>query len=463
MIRQLKLDNDFKNITDDTFIYSNISKKIYDYSYNLISNIIFIDNNKKYCSCCLSEITNSTCENKYCHNHNRIIKNKKDINIKDIRNYKNTIYLLEFEIIHENKIYLNKYKIDYYYDNELIIKPKLLFDINKIKKYEIYKQGLYDVYKDEFIYYENTVILDFEDNITAYLYIDNLEDLKNTKLYKYTNIWKIKDQIKKDTSIYEITYSPICKKEFEYLVKMKLYNLALDSNIEFKGNFIDTFGVEKKYLPFMVKNNITELQLEALKLYKTENIKELDLIGYNLNIFKNIKKIKCSINYIHNVLNDKIDFYLRYLNICNELKLDLSSKQILCPKNLKEAYKKRCMEYEFKNDIYSEKTMNSIYEMLKINSYEDDNYIIRPAKDYDDLLEESCQMSNCVSDYYEKIVYENSNIYFLRKKENINESFITIEVQKNKIVQAYEKYNEDVRKELLPLLNKWESNLIEIV
>ena len=468
MLKQLKLDYDLGVIIEEDYKYINISKKIYDYSLNLISNFMFMDNNKKYCSYCLNELNSDICTNKYCHNYNRII-NKNHIvetDIKDIRNYEDTRYLLEFEIINDSKIYLNRYEINIYYDNELIIKPRLLFDIKKINKYQIYKQGLYDIFSDRFILYQDMSKYDnMEDNMQTCLYINNIEDLKNTDLYKYTNIWDMKSILSVFASIYEITYRPIYIKEFEYLTKMKLYNLALDSDIKFKNNFKDTFGVDKKYLPFMVKCNITNDMLEAFKLYKIQDRNILELISYNLDIFKCMKDIKSVINYIkNNIKNDnyKIEFYLEYLYICKDLKLDLFNKQIICPKNLKKSYEDVHIQYELSKNKKILKQMNSIYEILKINSYEDDNYIIRPAEDYEDLIDESYQMNNCVRSYYEKIIYSNSNIYFLRKKDNPNKSFVTIEVEHNKIVQAYEKYNKPIRKEIIDLLRKWESNLIKI-
>ena len=73
-----------------------------------------------------------------------------------------------------------------------------------------------------------------------YLYTDNLNDLKNTTLYKYSSIWTLKDYLKDHYfCLSSITFYPVYYKEFEYLLKLKLYDLAISSSpdIKYKGSF----------------------------------------------------------------------------------------------------------------------------------------------------------------------------------------------------------------------------------
>ena len=54
-------------------------------------------------------------------------------------------------------------------------------------------------------------------------------------------------------------------------------------------------------------------------------------------------------------------------------------------------------------------------------------------------------------------------IYFMRKKADINKSFVTIEVRDTEIVQARIKYNCLPDKEINAILSKWEKGLIPVI
>lgn len=97
--------------------------------------------------------------------------------------------------------------------------------------------------------------------------------------------------------------------------------------------------------------------------------------------------------------------------------------------------------------------------MCEQNIYEDDNFIIIPAKDIQSFIEESRQMNNCVRTYTNRVANGECQIYFMRKKEDINKSFITIEVKDTNVVQARMKNNKDVSKKYQPIIDKFEKNL----
>ena len=50
----------------------------------------------------------------------------------------------------------------------------------------------------------------------------------------------------------------------------------------------------------------------------------------------------------------------------------------------------------------------------------------------------------------------------MRKKSELEKSLVTIEVYKNRIIQARIKYNELPSQELMDILKKWEQTLIPI-
>ena len=50
----------------------------------------------------------------------------------------------------------------------------------------------------------------------------------------------------------------------------------------------------------------------------------------------------------------------------------------------------------------------------------------------------------------------------MRKKDEMDKSLVTIEVENNKVIQALTRYNEEPSSSLLKVVKKWEENLIPI-
>ena len=80
----------------------------------------------------------------------------------------------------------------------------------------------------------------------------------------------------------------------------------------------------------------------------------------------------------------------------------------------------------------------------------------------DSLIDESSQMSNCVRNYCLDVSNNKCQIYFMRYKDAINKSLVTIEVQHGKIVQARTRFNELPTTEMDAVLKKWEKQIIPI-
>ena len=104
----------------------------------------------------------------------------------------------------------------------------------------------------------------------------NLKTLFKGTQYQYCMIWELVKHVGYvdfERLLNDAKYYP----SIEFLTKLKLYNLALVSNmINGTGNFEHRFGVSKELYPFMKKHNLTYEQLEILRLYKKPNIKILN-------------------------------------------------------------------------------------------------------------------------------------------------------------------------------------------
>lgn len=89
---------------------------------------------------------------------------------------------------------------------------------------------------------------------------------------------------------------------------------------------------------------------------------------------------------------------------------------------------------EFSEELFH-KRINTKYEV----SYGE--YIFIYPKSTQDIKDEAVQQSNCVASYIDRVIDGKCDILFLRKKDNPEESLVTIEVVNGKIVQARRQFN----------------------
>ena len=115
------------------------------------------------------------------------------------------------------------------------------------------------------------------------------------------------------------------------------------------------------------------------------------------------------------------------------------------------------------DDFNSDNCIKNLSNILFLNKYEDDKYIIFAADSINSIVDESSQQSNCVRTYCGMVSNNSCQVYFMRYKNDITKSFITIEVRNNKVVQAKTRFNEEPPIEAMNIIRKWEQTLIPII
>ena len=74
-------------------------------------------------------------------------------------------------------------------------------------------------------------------------------------------------------------------------------------------------------------------------------------------------------------------------------------------------------------------------------------YVVRYPQTINDFCRESIYMSNCLLSYSEALVKNDTTLLFMRKADDVNKPFITIEIYGNELMQAYHRFNNDCTKE----------------
>ena len=489
--RQLMFDEFTNDVVEEPIRYwktmSDVPEYIKEFILNTTSSRVIYDSTTKqyHCSKCLKVLG----EHYYCNNCSKqcrrpVNDNSKYIihsNIKDIKEYKEYTRYFVFDIV-DGQVLIYIFRVDTCYYNHLMLIPYQTNRIDIEEVYHITKDGLTNILNNDKALFED-YSKEMDENydydllnvfelqmVNHYLYTDNLRMLQGTSLYKYTYLWELKDFFENNNFILSsLTYYPICCRQFEYLVKMKLYRLAATgaSVIEFNKNFSGTFGVDKKYYSFMKGIDIDISQLNALRICPTTNIDLMNFISTDTYLFEELSKYVKADKIKLYLDNQKLNYhsiyeYYDYIRCCEHMSLNMKDKQILFPKEFIKQHDKLTSEMIIATDPKTNQRIQSISNILALNRYEDDQYIIFPADSVDSLIDESSQMSNCVRNYCLDVSNNKCQIYFMRYKDTVDKSLVTIEVRNGKIVQARTRFNELPTDDMKEVLKKWEKHIIPI-
>ena len=311
----------------------------------------------------------------------------------------------------------------------------------------------------------------------------NRKNLFKNTIYEYAPIKEFKKEFKlyEDFEILQIAGY----QSFELLWKLGLHKLSICAKyFTKKGCFQKRFGVPKSFLKFMVENNIDYEQYRRLKLLQEtdinlinkylyydynylalmnkqgylRNIEILDRFYWNKEQIREICKyvpLRKFLNYEKGVKN--IELYIDYLSCLKTLNYKMKSKKELFPKQLNGMHNRLMKKIEIMDDL---KTKYGVYlRFLKLAKYiyDDGKYIIFPATSVEAMRDEGEQQNNCVARLYLKPYIENeTEIFFIRKLNNVNKSLITLEYKNNRVKQK-ELANRSFKftKEQLNFINKW--------
>ena len=79
-----------------------------------------------------------------------------------------------------------------------------------------------------------------------------------------------------------------------------------------------------------------------------------------------------------------------------------------------------------------------------------------------DIKDEAVQQSNCVASYINKVIGGSCDIILMRKKNDVENSLVTVEVRNGKVVQARQRFNESVNESQQKALDKYDEFLSKL-
>lgn len=302
------------------------------------------------------------------------------------------------------------------------------------------------------------------------IYLDDIKDKLKGTIYEYAQLTEAIKYLGNNRVDFLKLLEKAKYPSFELLMKAELYKLAIECPEKFntKGNFEKRFGISKDYYKFMKKHNINYNELKILKITKRANIAIIrDILKMSNFDTEDLENVSTYIDlikmreYSKKQKNFSIYNYLDYIRNLQRLDVPLT-KKMLFPADFQKAHDESLEKVKvIKSSVIKEKIRRR-YKELEKNKYNDNVYMIRPARSLKDMKDEAEQQENCVYKNYSDIyAFGETDIYFMRKVNNPEKSLVTVEVNKGRIRQKYQRKNDIVTREQNNFLNKWEKEILK--
>lgn len=324
---------------------------------------------------------------------------------------------------------------------------------------------------------------------------ETYENIKGT-IFQYSALYEYQKKVGRLNPV-EYLERYLQTPQIEMLVKMNLikvvnelvkccYGIVADEN----ANRVDTLlGIRKERVKLLTKSQgdkglISVMQMEKRmgQTWTEEQVKNLAEIGVNraeleaalqyMSIQKLLNRIAkyagCEYGTECNTAESKLKhtalIYFDYLGMRQRLGYELKNSIYQYPRDLMGEHDKMVMEI---NKIEQNKRLKEVSEkfpmirkhyrqLRKKYFYEDETFLIRPARSAEEIVMEGRFLHHCVggNNYLEKHNREENIILLLRQKETPEVPYITVEIIHNSL-QIRQWYGKNDRKPEEDKMEQW--------
>lgn len=201
------------------------------------------------------------------------------------------------------------------------------------------------------------------------------------------------------------------------------------------------------------------VSIPGLKI-ASENYRGIDAFIERVGA-ENLQK---SLAYLANCNGTAIE-YLDYIEQCNWLHEDLDDKKVRYPKDLQAAHQEKTTAlHVLRKQVNAQKEKEKKEKFIKVIAdtfpagyeWHNEGLVIRPALTPEELQIEGNSMHHCVGGYDSKVAKGISLIIFIRKEEDPDKSFVTMECTPEfELIQIRAKANMDPDEETKNIANRW--------
>lgn len=236
---------------------------------------------------------------------------------------------------------------------------------------------------------------------------------------------------------------------------------------------VDSIAIYKYLLKTRKKIRKSDLEIFSEQFYDARGVKHMENLA-GVVIIDPIRTARYLYKQQEKTGEPKWQLKQLYQDLLRQsacLRYDLNDDYYRYPPELKKAHDRVSAEYREekkkaermarreKDAKYQEK----ILPELAAFSYQDDKYLIRPLESYADFSREGRHNKNCVLSYYDRAVEGRALIFVIRRVEDPETSFITVELAKDKkrLVQCYGTGNSLPDKEAREWANDWLEKIVK--
>lgn len=260
------------------------------------------------------------------------------------------------------------------------------------------------------------------------------------------------------------------------LVREKLNGQKTYSAINWRAkNPLKVLKLSKQQL-YEIKNSnitLTPLMLRIMQISSKEGspipLHEIDIliniIGDQFYVLQMILKyttIKKAGAYLRKQLakNNKIFYrgyevlntWRDYVSDCKKLEMDLLEESVLFPSDLHRAHQNTIKQVKVQADEELSELISNRLKTLESFRFESEGYMLRPAANSKELIEEGKALHHCVGTYADRYAKGKTDIFVIRRIDQPEQPFYTLEIQKGYIMQCRGSRNLQPTKELEPFI-----------
>ena len=347
-------------------------------------------------------------------------------------------------------------------------------DVDVTPYYYAYSGGGLTQWKPGYRPYFNHWTENFEADTCGYVYHRNLEAALKGTAWEYSQLKPFYLKLHEPMEVIPYLQSYLRYSMIEYLVKLGLirivtyvvYSRINEQWIHPDGkNPREVLGVSPQDIPLLQAVNANIQQLALLRELRERNIRaNVPLLIWCENIaeyqrkdllfalqFTTPMKLIRYIDAQYEKMKDEIvpigvrryenkfrvlSEYNDYLRVAVKLEYDLKSSFVLFPRNLNKAHDLAASLYWQNESEINDRVIGAAYaELLKRYGFAKNGLTVLPPKTAREIVSEGHALHHCVGTYVSKVVNGESIILFLRKMEDPDTSFYTMELRDGKLAQ----------------------------
>ena len=230
------------------------------------------------------------------------------------------------------------------------------------------------------------------------------------------------------------------------------------------GNTLKATAALKKYGYKMTDKNILFFLAFQYSWNQRKCYKAFDFLRQYLSPQKAVNWVNRQAAGGYETPTDVLSDYSDYLDQCRRLGLDVSHKEVAVPQDLRDLHRqyseeltRRANEKKIKERAERAKKLAKDLPKLKRKyTYASSGLFIRPAEGPEDLLKEGCAQHNCVySCYTEKYLDRKTDILFVRKQSDPDQSYVTVEFKDGTVIQCRADHNRPAPPDVQEFMQAW--------